>query len=45
MRALSYEAYPGMAERAMAAIGREIESQVAGDAGGHRAPGGDARSR
>ena len=30
VRALSYEAYPGMAERAMAAIGREIESRWAG---------------
>jgi molybdopterin synthase catalytic subunit len=27
VRALSYEAYPGMAERAMEAIGREIESR------------------
>jgi MoaE-MoaD fusion protein len=30
VRALSYEAYPGMAERAMAAIGREIESRWPG---------------
>jgi molybdopterin converting factor subunit 1 len=27
VRALSYEAYPGMAERSMAAIGREIETR------------------
>ena len=30
VRALSYEAYPGMAERAMTAIGREIESRWPG---------------
>lgn len=30
VRALSYEAYPGMAERAMEAIGREIESRWPG---------------
>jgi MoaE-MoaD fusion protein len=30
VRALSYEAYPGMAERAMAAIGRDIESRWPG---------------
>jgi molybdopterin synthase catalytic subunit len=30
VRALSYEAYPGMAERAMSAIGREIESRWPG---------------
>ena len=30
VRALSYEAYPGMAERAMAAIGREIEARWPG---------------
>lgn len=30
VRALSYEAYPGMAERAMTAIGREIEARWPG---------------
>ncbi|HVP62736.1 MAG TPA: molybdenum cofactor biosynthesis protein MoaE [Myxococcaceae bacterium] len=30
VRALSYEAYPGMAERSMAAIGREIEARWPG---------------
>lgn len=30
VRALSYEAYPGMAERAMAAIGREVEERWPG---------------
>ena len=30
VRALSYEAYPGMAERSMAAIGRDIESRWPG---------------
>ena len=37
---LEYDAYPEMAVAKMRQIGEELQEQVAGGSGGHRAPGG-----